>query len=550
MQTLHDLDLFKENLYLDIWDFAPEIVLCGTIVAMLLLRLRLSARAHMRSVALGGVLLALVIAATQWWSALSSTATLSRPLFQGLLVYDTLTLYLRMFLLIFAFLIVVLTIVTRLVSGEDSADFYTLLIGAVIGMALMASANHLLMIFLAVEMASVPCYALAGFLKQRRQSSEAALKYVVYGGAAAGVMLYGISLLAGMFGTLHLPTLAQEMAYRFASGSADTFDPALLLALVLVLTGLAFKLSAFPFHFWCPDVFEGAAAEVAAFLSVASKGAGIALVIRFSFTLVGHHDLAGLTSGQWEPVAQAMGQYLSPILAVIAIVTCTFGNLAAYGQTNLKRLLAYSTIAHAGYMLLALVPLTAAGAKAALFYLFVYLLMNLGAFSIVAFVRNRTGSEEMSAFQGLIYRAPCLAVALTIFLLSLVGLPPLAGFVGKFQVFAVLYQTGWITLLVIAALNTVISLVYYVNVVRVMILVDAAEDESRWTAQPACAAYAGLLAVLTLLFGVLWTVPERWSTKGAESLQPVGRVIVQRADIPDTPAGNHYALSIGRNARQ
>lgn len=515
MLTIDSLNKYIETLIGpngDLSAFGPEIILAASIVAMLLGKVFVG-RLHMGFVALLGSGLALWWAYQQWLPDIAS-----REIFQGLLVFDEYTVFVRLFLLTFTMLVILLTMLTGIPDAEDSADFHTLLLGAVLGMCLMASANNLLMIFLAVEMASVPSYAMAGFLKGRRQSSEAALKYVVYGGAAAGVMLYGLTLLGGMYGSLHLPTIAQEMLQQFSSEGGQAFNPGLMLALMLILVGIGFKLSAFPFHFWCPDVFEGAAAEVAAFLSVASKGATIALLGRFTTTLVGNFATAS-PEIMWEPSVVALGNYLSPTLAVIAAVTCTFGNLAAYGQNNLKRLFAYSTIAHAGYMMMALVPLTEGGVKAALFYLVMYLFMNLGVFSVIAFVRNRTGSESIETYQGLMLRAPWLTVAMTIFLVSLAGVPPMAGFVAKFQVFKVLYDNGWFTLLVIGGINSVISVVYYFNILRVMIL--AGEPRTSLPIEtPLSLTYSILVAVPVLVFGILWQAPENWSSKAAGALEP------------------------------
>lgn len=533
MLTLESLQRYTASLLGatgDIAAFGPETVLAGTIVVLLLARL-VTTRAHLGIVALAGAGLALYLAYEQW-----SPGMASREIFQGMLVADDFTVYLRLFLLSFTVLVIVLTMLTGIPDAEDSADFHTLLLGSVIGMAMMAAANNLLMIFLAVEMASVPSYAMAGFLKGRRQSSEAALKYVVYGGAAAGVMLYGLTLLGGMYGSLHLPSIAKAMLADFAQGGV-TFNPLLLLALMLILVGVSFKLSAFPFHFWCPDVFEGAAAEVAAFLSVASKGAAVALVARFTMTLSG--TFHGAAEIDWAPLAQAMTTYLSPTLAVIAAITCTFGNLAAYGQTNLKRLFAYSTIAHAGYMMMALVPLSDDGVKAALFYLVMYLFMNLGAFAVVAFARNRTGSESLEDYVGMVYRAPWLTVAMAVFLLSLAGLPPLAGFVAKFQIFSVLYDRHWYTLLVIGGINSVLSLVYYVNILRVMI-VSGQPRISLPVETFLTRGYAFLVALPVLVFGILWQSPENWSAKAAKSLDPSpGTAAVRRDSSP--PAVNPVA---------
>ena len=383
----------------------------------------------------------------------------------------------------------------------------------------MASSNHLLMVFLAVEMASLPSYALAGFLKGRRQSSEAALKYVVYGGGASGIMLYGISLIAGKYGTAYLPDVLAAV-----SAAAPEGDMIVLLGMLFILIGVAFKLSAVPFHFWCPDVFEGAAAEVGAFLSVASKGAALALLARLVMPLASRAEL------------------LVPALTVLAAVTMTFGNLAAYGQTNLKRLLAYSTISHAGFMIAGLATLNADGAGAVLFYLATYLLMNLGAFAVVAFLRNATGSEEIPDFRGLVFRAPGLVIALAVFLLSLVGLPPFAGFIAKFQIFQALFDTAQeaakadsmivsrslFALLVIGGINTVFGLFYYVRVLKVMILERPVEELEGKTptpvrTSPLNVAYVVVLAVLTIVVGSFPGPISDTTSHGAQQFPPVAQ---------------------------
>ncbi len=496
---LFNIDSLLQSLNRDSLAFLPELLVCGVIILLLLLRLfPFLDRLHLGWLALVSTLAILGVGCCQWVGECSYLLTPERaaeeagssgqPLvcFTGMLVYDRLTLFLRLFLLGFSALIIWLSLLTGIPDREDSADFYCLLLGATLGMMLMASANHLLMIYVAVEMASLPSYALAGFLKGRRQSSEAALKYVVYGGGAGGVMLYGISLLAGKFGTAYLPDVATAFVTAVYPAGHVVFDPVLVLGTLFVMVGIAFKLSAVPFHFWCPDVFEGAAAEVAGFLSVASKGAALALLARVSFTLTGVDPLVTNNSGNWMAVAQ----YLVPALAFFAALTATFGNLAAYLQTNLKRLLAYSTIAHAGYMMMGVATLTRDGISAVLFYLVAYLFMNLGAFAVVAFLRNETGSEDLADFRGLVRRSPWMVITLSVFLLSLLGIPPLVGFIAKFQVFQALYEAGQqygnagegvlsrtlYALLGIGALNTVLSAVYYIKVMKVMILDSRAED--------------------------------------------------------------------------
>jgi NADH-quinone oxidoreductase subunit N len=535
MFTPNDIVGLESFLARDCEVFLPELILCLGIVLLLVLRLfRAFDRLHLGWAALV-VSVASLLAALNQWHGLEGDYDVCRqpgcfggslPFFGGLLVFDNFTVFLRLFLIFFALLVTWLTMLTGIPDREDSADFYCLLFGATLGMCIMASANHLLMVFIGVEMASLPSYALAGFLKGKRQSSEASLKYVVYGGGASGVMLYGISLLAGKFGTASLPHLAQSYIALMRAGTPAGVDAVIVLGTLFLIVGIAFKLAAVPFHFWCPDVFEGASAEVAGFLSVASKGAALALFARVVYAFGGVDQAID---------SVAVARYLVPTVALFAAVTATFGNFAAYMQTNLKRLLAYSTIAHAGYMMMGLAPLTRDGAAAVLFYLIAYLFMNLGAFAVVAFLRNQTGSEDLSSFRGLVRRAPVMTVTLAVFLLSLLGIPPLAGFAAKFQIFRVLYDGGqvwaargepglsyWMyALLVIGGVNTVISVVYYLKVMKVMILDTTLEEVEGRPSVPlvppgGAAFYASLLAVVILVVGVLWNPLADMSYRGVE----------------------------------
>ncbi|MEX2174554.1 MAG: NADH-quinone oxidoreductase subunit N [Pirellulaceae bacterium] len=528
--------------------FLPELVLCVTVLAMLLIRVfRFGRHVDMFWVALAGSAGALYFAAP--WEHLGPILTAQQAalpgavermeIFTGMLVYDTFSVFVRSVLLLFVVLFVVFTRLSGIPDHEDSPDIYSLVLGATLGMCLMVTANHLLMIFLAVEMASVPSYVLAGLMKGRRKASEAALKYSIFGAGAAGVMLYGISLVAGLLNTAHLPTIALELAEKFSGGVASVPPgelTVLALAGLLIAVGLAFKLSAVPFHFWCPDVFEGATAEINAFLSVASKAAALALLVRVAIGF-GAIPPAGFAPGartaqlQTEaapaataalfnvanqpvsPVEEATAiestasptasllpvrSFIAKLIAFFAIITCTFGNLAAYGQTNIKRLLAYSTIAHAGYMMMPVAAAVAmagidnrgaASAIAALaIYMVVYLFMNLAAFAVVAFLRNAMRSEEIADYAGLVRRCPLTVVCFSLVLFSLVGLPPLSGFIGKFAIFAALVD-GWqaveaagqpgfylLLLLVVGGINTAISLFYYLRVVKVMTMDDEPAD--------------------------------------------------------------------------
>ncbi len=555
--------------------FLPELVLCGTIVLLLLVRLF----DNRQQISLFWV--SLVATGVALWLArpfgLADGGGIPRvEIFTGMLVYDGFTVMIRSLLIGFAFLFLIFSRLSGIPDREDSADIYALVLGATVGLCLMVSSNHMLMIFMAVEMASVPSYVLAGMLKGRRTGSEAALKYAIYGAGAAGVMLYGISLLVGLIGSAHLPTMAVLLADKLpAFGNGELM--VLSLGGLMIGVGLAFKLSAVPFHFWCPDVFHGACAEVNAFLSVASKAAALALLVRVAIGLgtVPPDSLKAGTELQVQAIYQQQTELadlpatthltstvpaiieqhapsardesiaaLSPVrtfigrlIALFAIITCTFGNLAAYGQTNIKRLLAYSTIAHAGYMMMALAPvmvlagMDAASAEQAVaglvIYIVVYLFMNLGAFAVVAFLRNTLGSEEISGYRGLIKTSPGITICFCMMLFSLVGLPPLAGFLGKFAIFASLAegyasagQNYLMVLLIVGGINTAISLFYYLRVVKVMVMEDAPDPlpaSLSLTRSPG-GLFVLLLTAPTALLMINWEMLSTYATSAARYL--------------------------------
>lgn len=597
--------------------FLPELILCLTVLLMLLVRLFKVGRSVSASwIAIAGAAAALYFcapwehlgAALSADAAADPTAITRMELFTGMLVVDTFSVYVRSLLLLFAVLFVIFTSLTGIPDHEDGPDVYSLVLGSTIGMCLMASANHLLTVFMAVEMASVPSYVLAGLMKGRRTASEAALKYSVYGAGAAGVMLYGISLLAGLLHSCHLPTMALQLSEKLPTmGSSEIV--VLALAGLMVGVGLAFKLSAVPFHFWCPDVFDGATAEVNAFLSIASKAAALALLVRVTLGLgmiqpesvkpgdrtaakvaAAPAEVAMTTAGLFrvddevpsatpsaeapaaevpatdaapaaetppaespatepavaeespaieekpaieaapaveqpaetpapapaaesapEPAVAAeptdetpaaadplagVRSFAAKLIALLAVLSCTFGNLAAYGQTNIKRLLAYSTIAHAGYMMmpvaamLMMVGINNAGAERAVaslaVYMAVYMFMNLGAFAVIATLRNAMRSEQIADYAGLIRRCPLTVICFSLILFSLIGLPPLSGFIGKFAIFAALaegYQSAGpvdgfflLAVLMVGGLNTAISLFYYLRLVKVMTIDEEPKD--------------------------------------------------------------------------
>jgi len=350
---------------------------------------------------------------------------------------------------------------------KGAAEFHALLLTTTLGVYLLSSATDLLTIYLGLETVSLTSYVLAGYHRRDRRASEAALKYVIYGGVASGAMLYGMSLLYGATAATKLLDIRVALA---ASGAA-AMSPMLMLATTLIIVGFAFKIAAVPFHMWCPDVYEGAPTPVTAFFSVGPKLAGFAVFVRFFYGVFYQPGIGGPGGPDSVIPWQA-------VLGVVSVLSMTVGNFAALGQTNMKRLLAYSSIAHVGYVLMGLVVATPDGLAAIVFYLVVYLAMNLGAFLVVIAISREVGTpsdpgEDVRHYQGLGARAPFVAILLAIFLFSLTGLPPLGGFVGKYYLFASVVAKGgfWFALLaVIGIVNSAISLYYYAKVVRVMFL--------------------------------------------------------------------------------
>lgn len=534
VETILQQGLKQEILGRSLEIFAPELVLCGTIVLLLLWRMfELHRKIPSSYIALFGALLAFFGTFAQFmylkpggaeaaqlqflyeaWSLSEAGVGTPAPYFTGLLMHDEFAVFFRLGLNLFLVLMIALTILSGIPDSEDGQDFYTLLIGSSIGMLMAVGANHLLMLFLSVEMMSVPSYAMVAFQKGRRQATEAALKYVVYGAGVAGVMLYGLSLIAGLLGTANLPELGERFVLLMQGESISVLNAnavVLVLGIMMVFVGLAFKLSLVPFHFWCPDAFEGASAEVCGFLSVASKAAAFALLVRFAMAFQGSAE-----------VLQQLGMHFGVALGVISILSMTLGNLAAYTQTNLKRLLAYSTIAHAGYMVMAVSALlvinnapensmvtardAASCVEGLMYYIAVYLFMNLAAFAVVALLRNETFREDIDGYRGIFYGSAStklLCLCLLLAFVSLVGIPPLGGFFAKMSIFYSAFKAGtvhWFLWVVLAfgGLNTVFSLYYYVNVLKAMFFAEPTA-ETRHVNAPALAGAYVLLITLPLL---------------------------------------------------
>jgi NADH-quinone oxidoreductase subunit N len=434
--------------------FVPETVLSVAILALIFFDLLAVGRQDKANaaglVALGGSIIAVGSALALWGAP-------PTWLFGRMVVLDAFAVFFKILLGLSLVAAIVMSLGSREVAGRpNEGEYYTLLVASGLGMLLMASAGNLLMAYLSLEFVSLTSYVLTGFLRHNRRSGEAALKYLIYGGVASGAMIYGMSWVFGLTGSMDYAVIAKQVTSIDATSQGAFF-----VALLLVFAGFGYKIAAVPFHMWAPDVYVGAPIPVTAFLAVGSKAAGFAILLRFFHF--------GVTGG--PAVAVPGGLPLLMLLMMICFLTMTLGNLAALSQDNLKRLLAYSSISHAGYALLGVVVFRDEGVQAALMYLAVYYLMNLGAFWVVMLVSNQTGREDMDGYRGLAWRGGALpAVTLTIFLASLAGLPPFAGFIGKVYVFKAGINAGIVALVVAGALNSVVSLYYYWRIVKAMFL--------------------------------------------------------------------------------
>ena len=471
----------------------PELLLAAAAVVLLLLK-TVTPRADRWAV---GLTVAASGAATAalMMQVPAAVAGMADPLGPMLLTHTPLTAFFRLLVGVSLTLTACLCLLTGLPGPRQAVDFCVLLLGATVGMMVTCGADHVLTFFLGVEMMSVPGYVLAGYFKARKSATEASLKYVIYGGGAAGIMLYGLSLLfglAGGAGSFEAVAAALPGVFDFSAGLSPRSVTGLL-ATLMVLAGMAYKLSAVPFHFWCPDVFTGAPAEVGGFFSVASKLAALCLTLRF----------AALYDGTGGAVPVAM------TLAAAGMASVTYGNLAAFPQTDAKRLLAYSTIAHAGFLLMGLAAalsvsgeLRADAVAALLYYAFAYVFMNLAAFAVVAVLRRACGSTAFADWAGLGRRRTAgvvLGVAAAVTAFALVGLPPTAGFFAKLLVFGALWRAAeasplMAAALVVGAVNTVVSLVYYLRLVRPLFFEKATGDERPAEVTGQEAAFVALLA--------------------------------------------------------
>jgi NADH-quinone oxidoreductase subunit N len=405
-------------------------------------------------------------------------------LFGGMFNADSFATFFNLIFLLTGFLTIISSVEFTKKLPLHQGEYFGLILLSMVGMMFLASAGELLTLYVSLELTTIPLFVLAAYRKDELKSSEAGLKYLILGGISSALLLFGISLIYGLTGTTFLKEVKTALIVRtLVTGDVG---PALVLGFIFMIAGFGFKLALVPFHMWVPDVYEGAPTPITAFLSVASKAAGIAAFLRVFFRafLIFQVDWALL-------------------IAVLASLAMIIGNIIALLQTNIKRMLAYSSIAQIGYILIGVVSASATGASSVAFYTFVYLFANMGAFITAITFSNTTGSDEISDYAGLSRRSPSLAAMMAVFMLSLVGIPPLAGFMGKYYLFSSAIEQGYIWLVVVAILTSVVSLYYYLGVVRQMYFQTSPQENAvAITMTPALKTALIISVIGVLLFGI------------------------------------------------
>lgn len=479
--------------------FSPEgflsVFLMVILVASFFVKKEVNRPALFYPLGIAGLCLTFVFELASW-----PATSVGIELFNGLVRLDSLGRAFKLLCLASSALFLVFSLTARETAKRfhDSVEYVVLTLTLTLGMMLLVSSNNVLMFYLAMELLSFTSYLLTGFVDRDEKTIEAAIKYLLYGAVASGIMIYGLSLLYGLTGSLDFTLMRTYLAGHDVSG------PMLFIAVAFTLAGLGFKIAVFPFHLWSPDVYEGAPTAFSAFLSVGPKVAGFAVLIRILYQVFG--------LGTGAPVQLLPRFDWSLLIGIVAAITMTVGNLAALSQRNIKRLLAYSSIAHAGYALMVLASQSVSAVSAAFFYFSVYLLMNLAAFLVVIMVSNEYYTERIDGYEGLGWKGPqgaFLATCMAIALFSLAGIPPFAGFIGKFYLLMAVLRKGsslyWLGL--VAVINTVISLYYYARIVKMMFLsrkVRSAQISVLTRSGILPYTVLAVLTCLTIACGVFW----------------------------------------------
>ena len=439
--------------------FIPELSLAVFAIVVILLDLVIQRKRWLAVVSIAGIIVSAGFTLAMWGSG-------SQAIFNNMLAVDNFALFFKLLFLGIAALVILSSVDYVSKFARFQGEYHALVLLSTLGMMLMAATTELISIYVALELTSISLYVLVGFLKDKK-STEASLKYLLLGAVASAVLLYGMALVFGFTGKTQLGEIAGVV--QAMSSQTILASPALILGIVLLIGGFGFKIAAIPFHMWVPDVYEGAPTPITAYLSVASKAAGFAIILRVFYSAFG--------LPQWLSLDWAL------IFAVLAAIGMTLGNVAAIPQANIKRMLGYSSIAQAGYLMVGLATMgfspvaDIVGRSSLLFFLASYALTNLGAFIAIIAISNKLDSDLIQDYSGMGKRAPLLALALTLCLISLIGLPPAAGFMAKFYIFSAAVQHNLLWLVVIAVINSVISAYYYLRVVKVMWLGEPASEE-------------------------------------------------------------------------
>lgn len=408
----------------------------------------------------------------------------SNLLFEGMLVNDSFSIFLKWILVISTFSVILISKNDNSISDDIKSEYYAMLLIILLGMFAMVSATNLLMVYLAIEMVSIPSYIIAGISKNDKESNEAALKYVIYGSFASGIMLFGLSFLYGLTGSTDISTISMQLA-------ASENSLLIYFSMIFILVGFGYKISMVPFHYWTPDVYQGAPITVTTFLSVAPKAAGFAILIRFFYSIFVSN---GAPIIEW-----------TNIIAVFSALTMTVGNILALKQTNIKRLLAYSSISHVGFMLIALSIVSIDSVTSVLFYLLFYMFMNLSAFFVAIHMSNAYEADNINDWNGIGHKIPLISVFMVLSLASLAGLPPTSGFIGKVYVLRNLFaEQQYLWLGIVAIINTVISLYYYFNIVKAMYFMEDDNLEYK-TVDTALYCFIIIFSAQNILFYLYWS---------------------------------------------
>ena len=485
--------------------FWPELLLSVTILTAILADLFYSKKDSFKVVywSLGGMFLTYVAIRLQDIEPTS--------LFMGTVAHDPFSQFFKILILISTAIVMLMSLVSGELKKYRMGEYFSIMTIMTFGLFLMTSSIDILMVYLAIEIVSIMSFFLAGYLKRNSLSNEASLKYVIYGAFSSGIMLYGLSILFGLTGSTNF----FEMQKAISLLSADS-NLALVLSTVFVLVGFGYKISAVPFHFWTPDVYEGSPSTITAYLSIAPKAAGFALMLRFFNQVFG--DMSINISTSWSAINDLPWPEL---IAVLSAATMTVGNLVAIQQNNVKRMLAYSSIAHAGYMMMALPMMSNSSIEGVMMYLIMYLFMNLGAFFVVIYIKDQMGGEDYNSFNGLGWKMPYVAIPMTLFMVALTGLPPTAGFVGKFYIFAAVIESGsrfyWLAF--VGVINSVISLYYYIRVVRHMYLLGERNEEFINPSSKLVLSLLVVLAIPSFVFGWYFSPIAEWISRSTTMFQ-------------------------------